>query len=221
MASHISSEFFALFSTIFLFLVFHISQIVKPGRSSHKRFTILFLKLLVGHSAMVRSGLPLCLWSLLKMVTPLSHKELATLHLSNKWLIVSSFSSHIQQRDGPWKPLTYKLSQVRMRHLITSQQKIETLGHRPPFHISQIVKAGRSSHKGFTILFLKLLVGYSVIVRSSLPLCLLSLLKMVTPLSHKAVATLHSSSKWLIVSPFSSHKQHRDGPIKLLACKLS
>ena len=113
MVSHISSGFLALFSIFFLFLVFHISQIVKPVRSSHKRFTILFLKLLVGHSAMVRFGLPLCLLSLLKMVAPLSHKAVVTLHSSSKWLIVSTFSSHKQHRDGPIKPLACKLSQVR------------------------------------------------------------------------------------------------------------
>ena len=84
---------------------------------------------------MVRSGLSLCLWSLLKMVTPLSHKAMATLHSSKKWLIVSPFSSHKQHRDSPIKPLAYNLSHVRMHRLITSQQKIETLGHQPPFLI--------------------------------------------------------------------------------------
>ena len=43
MEFHISSSFLALFWNVFLFLVFHISQIVNPGKISHRRFTIFFL----------------------------------------------------------------------------------------------------------------------------------------------------------------------------------
>ena len=106
MEFHISSSFLALFSNICLFLVFHISQIVKPRKSSHSRFTILFLKLLRGHSTIVISGLPLCLLSLLKIDVPFSHKELAILHSSS-----------------------------RIRRFMTSQQKTDILGHHPPFQI--------------------------------------------------------------------------------------
>ena len=81
------------------------------------------------------------------------------------------------------------------------------------FHISHIEKPGRSSHILFTILFLKKFLGHSVMVASSLPLCLCFFFQIVTPLSQMAFATEHSSSRWLINSPFISHRQHLIGPL--------
>ena len=80
------------------------------------------------------------------------------------------------------------------------------------FNISHIVKPGKSSQRQFKILFLKLLIGQSTIVMSGFPLCLWFFLNIDAPFSHKESATLHSSSRWFMVSLFSSHMQHLDIP---------
>ena len=101
MEFHISLSFLALFLNVYLFLVFHTSHIVNPGKISHGLFTIFFWKLFRGHSAIVISRCPLCLWSVLKIVVPFFHMELAILHSSNRWLIDSFFSSHMGHQEGP------------------------------------------------------------------------------------------------------------------------
>ena len=81
---HICSFFLALFSKVCMFQVFQISHKVKLGRSSHRRFTILFLKLLIGQSAMVISGRPLWWWFFPKIAAPFSHMESMNLNSSSR-----------------------------------------------------------------------------------------------------------------------------------------
>ena len=138
----ISPIFLVLFSSIQLLRVFHSSHIVKPGRSSHSLLTNLFLNTFIGNFTIVASGLPLCLWFFLKVVTPFSHMDSTIGHSFRRWLIDSFFSSHMQHLEVPLIPMVYMLSQVRMHHLRTTQQKSTTFGHQPPPQISPHLALG-------------------------------------------------------------------------------
>ena len=138
--THNSFVLHFLFSKKNWLRVFHISQTTNTGYSSQILFKILFLSLFLGHSSIVRSGLPYCLVLLLNSLLPLSQISEAIGHSSSKWFIVSFLSSHKLHREGPARPCFWMLSQVRILLLITNQQKVTILGHQfPPqffFHFS-------------------------------------------------------------------------------------